>query len=194
MKKSDCIDIELEHYKNVYNQAKKATKNHEDAEDIAQRTFLNYHRFKKNFRGTCKLSSYLYSICLNEIRMHFRQKKIHDKAVRAVKEYQASALFEAYTKMRLKPGGAIKLLEKITDKNEQEMLFYRILGLESGDLSHVLGKSVPATKSITHRLRLRLKEGRCKFYDKLKREIEDTEAYDSLGGLRGEFGNSNFSV
>lgn len=46
----------------------------EDAEDVLQEVFIQAFRHLVNFRGEAKLSTWLYTIALNRIRNHVRQK------------------------------------------------------------------------------------------------------------------------
>lgn len=48
----------------------------EEAEDVCQQVFLKAYQHLKNFRGESKFSTWLYTIALNLVRNHVRQRKI----------------------------------------------------------------------------------------------------------------------
>lgn len=49
----------------------------QDAEDLFQEVCMQAFRYLGNFRGDCKLSTWLYTIALNRARNHHRQKAAH---------------------------------------------------------------------------------------------------------------------
>lgn len=49
------------------------TRNDQDAEDIAQETFLRVYRCRKSYRRIAKFSTWLYTIALNLTKSHYRK-------------------------------------------------------------------------------------------------------------------------
>ena len=69
----------LANQRNVYNLAMKMTGNEEDAQDIAQDTFLKAFRQLSGFRGDCHFSVWLYrlthNLCIDFLRKRQRSKE-----------------------------------------------------------------------------------------------------------------------
>ncbi len=59
----------------VYTLALQITKNREEAEEVAQETFIKAFRSLKSFQGKAKFSSWLYRIVYNTAISHLRQKE-----------------------------------------------------------------------------------------------------------------------
>jgi RNA polymerase sigma-70 factor (ECF subfamily) len=57
--------IVLRYRKDVYRIAYRMTANHEDADDVAQETFLRAHRALGSFRGDASLRTWLFRIAMN---------------------------------------------------------------------------------------------------------------------------------
>lgn len=56
------------HWDKIYNRANSLLSNHQDAEEVAQDTFLRARKSIVNFRGECSLSTWLYHIATNLAR------------------------------------------------------------------------------------------------------------------------------
>lgn len=67
---NDCAFGELvnTHWDKIYNRANSLLSNHQDAEEVAQDTFLRARKSIVNFRGECSLSTWLYHIATNLAR------------------------------------------------------------------------------------------------------------------------------
>jgi RNA polymerase sigma factor (sigma-70 family) len=66
----------VNHYKSkVYTISYKIIKNREDAQEIAQDTFIKVFKNIKNFKSNSKLSTWLYRIVYNEAISKIRKKK-----------------------------------------------------------------------------------------------------------------------
>lgn len=66
----DCAFSELveTHWEKIYNRANSLLSNHQDAEEVAQDTFLRARKSIGNFRGDCSISTWLYHIATNLAR------------------------------------------------------------------------------------------------------------------------------
>ena len=66
----DCAFGELvnTHWDKIYNRANSLLSNHQDAEEVAQDTFLRARKSIVNFRGECSISTWLYHIATNLAR------------------------------------------------------------------------------------------------------------------------------
>lgn len=66
----DCAFSELveTYWEKIYNRANSLLSNHQDAEEVAQDTFLRARKSIGNFRGDCSISTWLYHIATNLVR------------------------------------------------------------------------------------------------------------------------------
>ena len=62
------------HQKPVYGLAMRMLRDHDDADDIAQRTFLRAWDHLEDFEGRCAFRSWLFRICMNLCRNHHRDR------------------------------------------------------------------------------------------------------------------------
>ncbi len=68
----------IDNYKHmVYNLAYRMNNNPQEAEDIAQETFLRAYQSLAHFNPSYKFSTWLYQIALNIIRDRLKKKEIH---------------------------------------------------------------------------------------------------------------------
>ena len=68
----------VEKYKDiVFSIALKVLKNREDAEEMAQESFIKAYRSLHTFKGKAKFSSWLYRITYNNCISEIRRRKIH---------------------------------------------------------------------------------------------------------------------
>ena len=73
---TDFRKILTEFKDRVYNQAYRMLGNPEDAEEAAQDIFLKIYRSIGDFRGDCKVSTWIYSITSNECITRLRKKQL----------------------------------------------------------------------------------------------------------------------
>lgn len=62
------------HQKPVYGLAMRMLRDHDDADDIAQRTFLRAWDNLAGFEGRCRFRTWLFRICMNLCRNHHRDR------------------------------------------------------------------------------------------------------------------------
>ena len=71
----------VDHYKDmVYTLALKMVKNREEAEEVAQDTFIKVYKSLDKFKGESKFSTWLYKVayntCLDRLKKHNREKTV----------------------------------------------------------------------------------------------------------------------
>lgn len=67
-------EIVAKYDKNVYNLILRCIGDREEAQDLTQETFINAYRSFKNFRGDCKIYTWLCQIALNQCKNRYRQR------------------------------------------------------------------------------------------------------------------------
>jgi len=68
-------DLVERYMKHAYNVAHSFVGSHDDAEDIAQETFMRVHRSLSSFRGDAEFSTWLYRITMNLSLNRLNEKK-----------------------------------------------------------------------------------------------------------------------
>lgn len=62
------------HQKDVYRMARSLVKDHDDADEVAQRTFINVYRKMSTFQGKSSLRTWIYRIAINQAKNLLRQR------------------------------------------------------------------------------------------------------------------------
>ena len=75
---SNYFSFIVEKYQDiVFSIALKVLKNREDAEEMAQESFIKAYKSLNTFKGTAKFSTWLFRITYNTCISHVRKKKQH---------------------------------------------------------------------------------------------------------------------
>ncbi|MGB9602065.1 MAG: sigma-70 family RNA polymerase sigma factor [Limisphaerales bacterium] len=73
-----ALDIIIDKYgKEIFNLHLRYTNNYEDADDLAQETFVRLYFNKNKFSKKYRFKTWLYTIAMNLARNHYRWKKRH---------------------------------------------------------------------------------------------------------------------
>lgn len=147
----------------------------DEAEDVAQQTFVQAWKAAGRYRATARFSTWLFTIarnlCLNELR---RRGRHPTESMEAPVETSEGAMPKDYEDIREPAVGEQVLLGELASRIEEALavlpesqrsaiLLFREGELSYEDIAAVLGVSVSATKSLIHRGRETLK-GRLKPY------------------------------
>jgi len=62
------------HQREIYHLALKMMGNHDDADEVTQRTFINVYRKIATFKGKSKLRTWIYRIAVNQAKNRFRER------------------------------------------------------------------------------------------------------------------------
>lgn len=79
-----------EHKDRLFNIALRIHGNVQDAEDVLQETFVRIYRALPGFKGTCRLSTWLYRILLNTSLSNLKRKKSHEKKLESFLQDQST--------------------------------------------------------------------------------------------------------
>ncbi len=146
-----------DHYPAVLRLAVRLTDHREDAEDIAQETFLIARRKIGSFRGGSTLRTWVHKIAFNEYRKWRRKSKSlplmdHDLPLvdLAIESFEAGHVLS-------------NAMKKIPDKQREAFVLFEIEQLTIVEVAHVLGIPLGTAKArvayARQNLRIRL-EGR----------------------------------
>lgn len=157
----------------IYNFILRTVRDHSEAEDLAQNTFVQVWKSAKRYRVSAKFSTWLYTIArnlaLNELRRRTRHRaesldaphpEREEQPLHQIQDGAAPVPPEQLVRDEL----FAKVEEAIGDLPENQrtaLLLCREDEVTYEEIARILGVSVSATKSVIHRarevLRLRLK-------------------------------------
>jgi len=159
------------HQRAVINTIHRAIGDAWEAEDLAQRVFLQVYRSAKRYQPTAKFTTWLFTITRNTILNEHRRRSRH--AAESLEALQdpadpESAGWQAPDKTAPDPAQEVverelkeKIMEAVRELPEAQrtaVILCRFEGLSYEEIAQVLGCSVSATKSLLHRARQTLKE------------------------------------
>ena len=159
------------HQRAVINTIHRAIGDAWEAEDLAQRVFVQVYRSAKRYRPTAKFTTWLFTITRNTILNEHRRRSRHRSesldALQDPSDPEAASWQPPDTTMRDPAQEAVEreLQEKIRaavqelpEAQRTAVILCRYEGLSYEEIAEVLGCSVSATKSMLHRARLTLKD------------------------------------
>ena len=158
----------------VYNTALGIVQNAEDAEDIAQETFVQVYQSIGSFKGESKFSTWLYRITIAKALDHERRKKrkkrfafvkslfgeesqvvvhppdFHHPGVVLDKKEDAAVLFSA--------------ISQLPENQKVAFTLHKVDGLSYQEVSEVMETSVSSVESLMHRAKTNLKKKLEEYY------------------------------
>jgi RNA polymerase sigma factor (sigma-70 family) len=152
----------------VYNTALGIVQSSEDAEDIAQETFVQVYQSIDSFKGESKFSTWLYRITVTKSLDHSRRKK-RKKRFAIVKklfgdtneeEVQVPDFHHPGVIMDNKENAAIlfKAINQLPDNQKIAFTLHKVEGLSYQEISEVMNSSVSSVESLMHRAKTNLKK------------------------------------
>ncbi len=159
------------HQRAVINTIHRAIGDASEAEDLAQRVFVQVYRSAKRYTPTAKFTTWLFTITRNTILNEHRRRSRHPaESLDALQEPRdsESAGWQAPDTTMRDPAQEVverelqdKIKEAVQELPEAQrtaVILCRYEGLSYEEIAEVLGCSVSATKSLLHRARLTLKD------------------------------------
>jgi len=163
--------------KMVYNLGVRLLGRPSEAEDILQETFLQVYKALPRFEGNGGLSSWIYTIALNQCRMRLRKNKgvVTEELDETILSYKTRAP-EAQTGLLPDPADVLvdkEMREQVEAAVQELPEPYRMVfvlrsmeGHSTEETARLLDLSVEAVKSRLHRSRLFLRGKLCKYFEK----------------------------
>lgn len=145
------------------------TRNHSDADDIAQETFIRAYRNIHRFRGRSSFYTWLYRITVNCSKDHLRRRsrkaeilladtRDEEKGTDALTYIgrPPEALAEAQA---LELRGAVdQAMQSLSVKHRAALVLHEFEGLAHADIARVMGCSVGTVRSRLHYARERMRK------------------------------------
>ena len=154
------------HEKKVYRLLLRMMGSHEEAQDVAQETFLSLHRHGHRFRGEARFSTFVYRVASNAALN--RRRTLGRNRARLQKLQTRQAAGDDLPQGPRDPEdatGGVELsaavreaLETLKPALRMPVLLYDIEGLAYGEIAEVLGVAEGTVKSRIHRARQALRQ------------------------------------
>jgi RNA polymerase sigma-70 factor (ECF subfamily) len=154
------------HEKRVFRLLLRMLGNREEAEDVAQETFLSLHRHGHRFRGESRFSTFVYRVAANAAlnrrrslgRNRARMEKLMERQA-AGDDLPASPRDAASLAEAGEVGVEVRrALETLSENLRLPLVLYDIEGLAYGEIAKVLGVAEGTVKSRIHRARQALRD------------------------------------
>ena len=159
----------VEKYKRmVYRLAMQITKNHADADDVMQETFIKVYRSIRTFRKDAAFETWLYRIAVNEaLNFVKRRERRRESAFEASTEgeYEAVTRYQAQTasdphvhaeKAELRHY-VTKAVSSLSIKHRTVVILHEFEGLTHAEIASILNCSEGTVRSRLHYARKKLR-------------------------------------
>lgn len=156
----------------VYTLALKLLKKPEDAEEMAQDTFIKAYQKLDSFEGKSKFSTWLYSItynaCISELRKHRIEFKSLDD--RQISDQDEQKMHDYYRETRKEDQEKYLnlALEKLPEDDQVLVTLYYYENQSMDEISSITGLTVSNVKIKIHRARKKMYE---LLHEMLKEEV-----------------------
>lgn len=154
------------HEKRVFRLLFRMLGNREEAEDVAQETFLSLHRHGHRFRSEARFSTFVYRVAANAALN--RRRTLGRSRARTDKLAQRQAAGDDLPSSPRNPedathGGEVQVrvraaLDTLSPPLRMPLVLYDIEGLAYGEIARILGVAEGTVKSRIHRARQAMRE------------------------------------
>jgi RNA polymerase sigma factor (sigma-70 family) len=157
----------------VYNTAIGIVQNPEDAEDIAQETFVQVYQSVDSFRGEAKFSTWLYRIVVTKSLDHVRKKKrkkrfavlqtfFGEAEENSVADFQHPGIV---IEKKERANELFKALKRIPDKQRVAFTLHKLEGMSYQEIAEIMNTTLYAVESLMQRAKNNLKRVLEKYYN-----------------------------
>jgi RNA polymerase sigma-70 factor, ECF subfamily len=166
-----------EHSRKVLNTCYRFVRNREDAEDVAQETFVEVHRSLSKFRRESDLRTWIYRIAVSKsldfLRRQKRQKRggplrrllgLNDAAaeIAAPSSSQPDVQLEDRERRRVLE----EALAKLPRRQRVALILSKYQGLSQEEVAGILKTTVPSVEALVHRAKQSLQARLYDYYRK----------------------------
>jgi RNA polymerase sigma-70 factor (ECF subfamily) len=148
------------HFRRVYALALRMTANPEEAEDLAQETFIQLFKKIGMFRGESAFTTWLHRMTVNQVLMHFRRRKSRPEYTSEEGETPDQIVKGTENQARMPVVDRIVLedaIAKLPAGYRSVFVLHDVEGYEHNEVAEMLGISEGTSKSQLHKARLKLR-------------------------------------
>ncbi len=151
----------VDQHKNlVFTVALRMLKNREEAEEVAQDTFIKVFTSLKKFKGECKLSTWIYRIAYNSCLDRLKKVKKMQKTVQVeeVNNVELREMNTVFTEIARKEKAMFlqECMKKLAPKDAAILTLFYFEEKRLGEMAVLLNRSENTVKVQLHRARTRL--------------------------------------
>ena len=149
-----------------------------DAEDLTQDVFIQVFRKIRTFRGDAEFRSWLYTVALNFVRLHARQRRRDDRFVAKQVPEPILNLVHARASNPFQNVALKQALSNLTSLRRRAVLLHDVEGLTHNEIAWMTRATVIASKSRLHQAHLALRSilGGTRYAHPAKRSDESESA------------------
>jgi RNA polymerase sigma-70 factor, ECF subfamily len=148
------------HFRRVYALALRMTASPEEAEDLAQETFIQLFKKIGSFRGDSAFTTWLHRMTVNQVLMHFRRRKSRPEYTSEEGETPDQIVKGTENQARMPVVDRIALedaISKLPAGYRSVFVLHDVEGYEHNEVAEMLGISEGTSKSQLHKARLKLR-------------------------------------
>ena len=148
------------HFRRVYALALRMTASPEEAEDLAQETFIQLFKKIGSFRGDSAFTTWLHRMTVNQVLMHFRRRKSRPEYTTEEGETPVQIVQGTENQARMPVVDRIALedaIAKLPLGYRSVFVLHDVEGYEHNEVAEMLGISEGTSKSQLHKARLKLR-------------------------------------
>jgi RNA polymerase sigma-70 factor (ECF subfamily) len=156
----------------IYNICLGYTRNHEDAEDLAQDVFIEVFRSIEHFKGESDLNTWIYRIAVNKSLQFLRSLR----RKRRWNQMMSFLSFEDYVndseeiKIKERSEILLKAVESLPENQKTVFLLHQTEGLSYQEISEIMDTSLSAIESLMFRAKQNLRTRLSSWYQKWNNE------------------------
>jgi RNA polymerase sigma-70 factor, ECF subfamily len=148
------------HFRRVYALCLRMTASPEEAEDLAQDTFIQLHKKIGSFRGDSAFTTWLHRMTVNQVLMHFRRRKSRPEYTTEEGETPVQIVQGTENQNKMPIVDRIVLensIAKLPPGYRTVFVLHDVEGYEHNEIAGMLGISEGTSKSQLHKARLKLR-------------------------------------
>ncbi|HEY0375775.1 MAG TPA: sigma-70 family RNA polymerase sigma factor [Pyrinomonadaceae bacterium] len=148
------------HFRRVFAIALRMTASPEEAEDLAQETFIQLFKKIGSFRGDSAFTTWLHRMTVNQVLMHFRRRKSRPEYTTEEGETPVQIVQGTENQNRMPVVDRIVLedaIAKLPLGYRSVFVLHDVEGYEHNEVGKMLGISEGTSKSQLHKARLKLR-------------------------------------